>query len=83
MRMLISQNFCEKCVHSTVWKNEKFTVTQEKFRQINSSKNVTFTKFLPKIGETKSQHTHCVEIYSHAFLAKFRESNGFTKEITR
>ena len=31
----------------TVWKNEKFTVTEKKFRQINFfSKNVTFTKFL-------------------------------------
>ena len=42
----------------TVWKNEKFTVTK-KFRQITSlvtdifSKNVIFTKILPKMCDTK------------------------------
>ena len=41
----------------TLWKNGKFTVTLEKFRQINSStffsKNVTFTKFLSKKCDSK------------------------------
>ena len=43
----------------TVWINEKFTLTEEKFRQINylfsnfSSETVTFTKFLPKMRESE------------------------------
>ena len=43
--------------HTTVWKYEKFGLTEIIFRQINSlvlfSKTVTFTKFLPKKCETK------------------------------
>ena len=43
----------------TVWKNEKFGLTEKIFRQINSlvsdlfSKTVAFTKLLPKKCETK------------------------------
>ena len=90
------------CLH-TVWKNEKFTLTQKFFRQINYlvillvkslfSRNfcekrvrvnfrnfhtvhtVEFTKFL--------YHLKITEIYSHSFLAKFRESNDFTNKITK
>ena len=39
--------------HITMWENEKFTLTEKKFRQINFSKTVTFTKYLPKMGESK------------------------------
>ena len=40
---MLSRNFCQKCVrvnfwsyHTTVWKNEKFSLTEKIFRQINS-----------------------------------------------
>ena len=56
-----SSFFCqiEMNAHATVWKNEKFTLTQNFFRQINYlfsnfvSKIVIFTKFLPKKSESK------------------------------
>ena len=44
---------------STLWKLQKFTLIEKKFRQINYSfskffsRNVTFTKFLPKMSEKK------------------------------
>ena len=51
-------------------KNEKFTLTEKKFRQSNSedfsSKTVNFTNFLSKM---------CV--------SKFRESTSYTKEINK
>ena len=57
---LVRENFSffHNCVlHITVWKNEKFTLTEEKFREINSckffNKNVAFTKFLSKKCESK------------------------------
>ena len=45
----------------TVWKNEKFTLTEKKLRQMNYifssffSENVTFTKFLSKKSDSKFQ----------------------------
>ena len=52
------------------------------------SKYVGFTKFFPKYSESKFQKVpHCAveitEIYSHTFLTKIRESNLFTKEVTK
>ena len=48
-------------IHYTVWKNEKFTLTEKTSNQIFSSsfsKHVTFTKFLSKMCESK--FPHCV-----------------------
>ena len=58
--------------HSTVWRNETFSLIQKIFRQINSlviyvfRKAVTFTKFLPKMRERilviSTPQCHSVEI---------------------
>ena len=49
-----NKNFNVLCPH---WKNEKFTLTEIFFRQINSSDLfsicIAFTKFLPKKHESK------------------------------
>ena len=82
VKTLLSRNFCQKCVredfcnlHTTVWKNEKFGLTEKIFRQINSSnflsKNVAFTKFLPKMCKAKSQQFpqrafHSVTVWNFA-----------------
>ena len=53
--------------HSTVWKNEKFSLTEKKFswNQLFSnffSKTVTFKKFCPKKREREfPQFSHCVQ----------------------
>ena len=50
---LISRKFFQRvsAFHSAAWKNEKFTLTEKKFRQFNYLviSVVTFTKFLPKM----------------------------------
>ena len=61
-------NFCKKYVrlnfhtmNITVWKNEKFSFTDKKFHLINylfsnyfsKIKTIAFTKFLPKLRESK------------------------------
>ena len=87
-------------MYRTVWKSEKFSLTKKKkrkIRQINSSnffsKNITFTKFLPKMCETKAQQfPHCVPLTMWWELQKFsltpfsqknRESNLFTKQDSK
>ena len=65
---LISRNFCQKSVReskyrsfqqlSTLWKNEKFSLTEKNISSNQRfsnlfSKNVDFTKFLPKKFECK------------------------------
>ena len=45
-----------------------------------------FTEFFQKIAIAhcgKSNSVEIAEILSHFFLQKFRESDGFTKEITK
>ena len=68
-----------------MWKSQKFS--REKFREINWYDYTV----------VRAQHSvEITEIYSHAFTVwklqkfsltlfwqKFRESNGFTKEITK
>ena len=75
----------QKILHwavGTVWKNEKLSLTQKIFRQINSLvtylvKSLLSRNFYQKCKKENSRdfHTtvHTVEItgiYSHAFLAK-------------
>ena len=72
--------FSTLCV-CTVWKNGKFSLTQNIFRQINSlvtylfSKTVTFTKFLPKLRE------RIPVISTHTVLCHLFPSNQFRKNV--
>ena len=58
-----------------MWKNEKFSLTENYFREINSlvisfSKDVTFTKFLPKKLEREfPQFPHCEKEFTWMFWA--------------
>ena len=68
--------------HHKVWKNEKLSITEKIFREINSffSKNIAFTKFLSKMCERISETTLCIitdffreiEIFTQLFLDHFR-----------
>ena len=69
-----------------MWKKEKFTLIHRKNISSNQlfsdffffSKCVPFTKFLQKKRESKFQHSaHHATIFSQ----KFRQINGFTKEL--
>ena len=74
LNALISRNICDNqvrthgmhAVQNVTWKNEKLSPIIENIssNQLFSNffnKNVTFTKFLSKMGETKSQQfPHCV-----------------------
>ena len=70
----------------TVWKNEKFTVTHKKFRQINSLvfslvKTLLSRNFCQRSVTVNFRNFHTVAV-TH-FWQKIRESNGFTKGITK
>ena len=60
-----------------MWKNEKFTLTQIFFRQINYL--VTFSVRPNRAGSAESSANHTVEItkiYFRAFLAKISWKQG-------
>ena len=80
LRVILTKDFWinDMSFYCTVWKIEKFTVTQKKnssnqLFSIFFSKYVTFTKFFSKMCDSKfPQFPHCVLIYSH--LKKFRDT---------
>ena len=75
-----------------MWKNENFCLTKKIFRQINSFV-MSFSKFLPKICETKSQQfplsAHCpvqkTRSLLHTYFRKIQlfsvKSKLLTKEL--
>ena len=89
---------CHACMQyffDTVWKNEKFTVTQiffpsNQFIVKFFSKTLIWRNFCEKTVALKFRNFHSVSveitgILSHLthFWQKFRESNGFTKYVTK
>ena len=72
----------------TVWKNEKFTLTEKIFLQINylvimlvkTSFSRNFCQKTVKVND--SQCGNCCDLVSH-FWQKFGESNVITIEITK
>ena len=76
--------------HITVWKNEKFNLTKEIFRQINSlivihlvNCRCHFHEIFAKMREREIP-THTVDFPKflyHNFLKNFRENNFFSKDF--
>ena len=75
----------------TLWKNEKFTLTQKIFRQINYSvillvKPLFSRNVCQKSVTVKFRFFHIVahtlQSLYHVFLKKFRENNFFSNEFT-
>ena len=63
--------------------HQKNISSNQLFRNL-FSKTVTFTKFLPEIGE-RELPIHTVDFSKflyHEFLKNFRENNFFSKEFT-
>ena len=87
--------FLLKCVrvnlHNTVWKNERFTVTHKKFRQINPLvfsvvKTLLSRNFCKKCVRLNCINFHTVTLCNvipkiRCLMQKFREINMYTSYI--
>ena len=79
--------------HTTVWKNQKFSLTKNFFREINylvtSLVKMMFSRnFCQKSEKENFRNFHSTlctlwKFTLTQFWQKFRESNGFTKEVTK
>ena len=72
----------------TVWKNEKFSLIEKIFREINNyfSKTVAFTKLLSKKRERNLLSLHNVEkreIFFHSLKKQFRQMNNLVISLVK
>ena len=72
-----------RCRRVTVWKNEKFTLTEKNFVKSTYLVNPLLSRNVCKNSNFRNIHTLLYSLTLTLFWQKFRESNMVTKEITK